>query len=392
MNNTISNTILEENVSDLDSIKQLNNKNELKDKKINKRDVSIDLIRVIACIIVIATHLTLTTYNVYEVQVDWSRLFTKCFLADGVCLFFLITGFFISNGRNYKKILKKTFTGVIIPSFIVLLISNIFQKFIINQESLLYCIKNISINNFKKIAYCILTGDLSGIQVAAHLWYIFSYVQIMVLFPLIILLCNNNKESNLARRLLMILCTINIVLIDIQKFISFPIENFRILNIIDEKILAVLIGYELYCMKNIIKSKKIVGFVGLIIFILINILRYKAEMQYMILNHIVKEEAFITWNTSFGFISAICLFIAIYSLDIKNYTFSKIITYFSALTFGIYLIHYMIIAKIDIYKFEKISTFKFELLYMILATTLVFFISSIIIGTLKKIKKLIIKS
>ena len=62
----------------------------LKDTK-KQRDLSIDLIRIIACIIVIATHLALTTYNIYEVQVDWSRLFTKCFLADGVAIFFLIT-------------------------------------------------------------------------------------------------------------------------------------------------------------------------------------------------------------------------------------------------------------------------------------------------------------
>ena len=111
----------------------------------------------------------------------------------------------------------------------------------------------------------------------------------------------------------------------------------------------------------------------------------------MILNHIVKEEAFITWNTSFGFISAICLFIAIYSINIKNQKLSKFITNISLLTYGIYLVHYMLIAKIDIYKFEKISTFKFEMMYMLLGTLFIFILSGLIVYVIRSIKSLINK-
>ena len=357
-------------------------------KKEKIRDISVDLIRVIACLIVIATHLTLTTYNVYEVQVDWSRLFTKCFLSDGVGIFFLITGFFISNGRSYKKILKNTVKNVILPAFILLVFSDFFSKFIVNQDTFINCIKNISSSNLKRIVSCICQGDVSDIQVAAHLWYIFAYIQIIILFPLIKLLCTDSKESKLARRLLMLLCFANILIRDIQKFFVSSIGNIEIFSIIDEKILAVFLGYELYLLKDKIKSNKKIGIIGFIIFIAINVIRYRAEMQYMIMNHIVKEEAFNSWKNTFGFISAVSLFIAIYSINIKNQKLSKFITNISSLTYGIYLVHYMLIAKIDIYKFEKISTFKFEMLYMLLGTLFIFIVSGLIVYVIRIIKSL----
>ena len=74
--------------------------------KTKKRDISIDLIRVIACLTVIGTHLCLQVLNGCYNRIDWSRLLEKSFLTDGVPLFFMITGFFLVNGRSYKKIWK----------------------------------------------------------------------------------------------------------------------------------------------------------------------------------------------------------------------------------------------------------------------------------------------
>ena len=63
----------------------------VQEKKTKVHDYNIDLIRIFACFAVIGYHIALTTYNVYEVGVDWSRLFTKAFVQDGVGLFFIIT-------------------------------------------------------------------------------------------------------------------------------------------------------------------------------------------------------------------------------------------------------------------------------------------------------------
>lgn len=362
--------------------------NETSEKIKKTRDISIDLLRIVACLIVIATHLALTTYNIYEVQVDWSRLFTKCFLADGVGIFFIITGFFISNGRDYKKNLKNALKKIVLPSFIVLVISQVFYKFLINQETFINCLLNFGPENIKTILSSILHGEVhTTIPVAAHLWYIFDYIKIIIIFPILQLLCKNENQSKLARRILMILAISNMLLQDIQKFWIPEMGRLEIFSVLDPKLLMVLVGYELYCLKDKIKNNKKCAIIGFAVFAIINIIRYKCEMQYMIINQLVKEEAFVSWDTIFGLISAISLFVGIYSFEINNQFLSKIISKLGGMTFGIYLVHFMIIAKIDIFKFEKISTVKFELLYMFLGTLVIFLLSSIIILCIKTINK-----
>ena len=78
--------------SDID----LNNNGTVTVRVTKKRDVTIELIRIVACIIVVATHLSLNVFDQYHSQVDWSRLFEKCFLSDGVPIFYLIFGFFLT--------------------------------------------------------------------------------------------------------------------------------------------------------------------------------------------------------------------------------------------------------------------------------------------------------
>lgn len=355
--------------------------------KKNKKDVSIELIRLIACLIVIGTHMALTTYN--EVQVDWSRLFTKCFLADGVAIFFLITGFFISNGRSYKKVIVNTIKKVLIPSFLVLVIAQIFTNFLINKDSFMNCIRNFGIENIKTILSSIIQGEVhTTIPTAAHLWYVFSYIQIIIIFPVLGLLCKEEKENRLARRILIILSVLSILTKDVQKLFIIPaIGEIEIFSIIDAKILFILLGYELYVLKDKIKNNKMCTVLGICAFGAINLLRYKAESMYMIRNGLIEEAAFVSWDTVFGIISALGLFLAIYSLDIKNNFLSNIIPYLGSMTFGIYLVHFLIIAKIDIFRFEKITAFEHELLYMAIGTIGVFVLSFIIVFVIKAIIK-----
>lgn len=356
-------------------------------KKSNKKDVSIELIRLLACLIVIATHMTLTTYN--EIQVDWSRLFTKSFLADGVAIFFLITGFFIANGRSYKKVIINTIKKVLIPSFFVLIIAEAFSSFLTNKDSFMNCIRNFGINNIKTILSSIIHGEVhKTIPTAAHLWYIYSYIQLIIIFPLLRILCKEEKENKLARRILIILSVLSITINDIQKLFVIPsIGKIEIFSIIDAKVLFVLLGYELYILKDKLKGNKLCTVLGICAFVIVNLIRYKSESMYMIKNNLIEEAAFISWDTIFGIISALGVFVAIYSLEIKNTFLNNIILYLGSMTFAIYLIHFLIIAKIDIFKFEKITAFWKEIVYMFLGTIGIFVLSLIIVFTIKSVIK-----
>ena len=305
--------------------------------KTDKRNYVVDVIRIIACLIVIGNHCCLQAFNEYYSQVDWSRLFEKCFLTDGVPLFFMITGFFIVNGRNYKKIWKSTLIRVLLPTFIYVIFVQVFYMFIVNKESFLWCIKNSFYNlNIQGIIRTILTGNLVHINsLCEHLWYIFSYIKIIICVPIIWLLCKEQDTSKLARRIIIGFGIVSSLIIDIQRFYIIPgIGKIRVLELVDREILYVLFGYEIFINKDKISNNKKVFYLSSVIFILINVIRYKVEQHYMVINsfyNIIGRENFIEWQYSIiSMISSVSLFCLIYSgLTIKSKKLKSIILFIS---------------------------------------------------------------
>lgn len=363
-------------------------------KQIKKRDASIELIRIIACITVVLTHLSLNVFDQYHSQVDWSRLFEKCFFTDGVPLFYLIIGFFIANGRSYKKMWKNTFKKIIVPVLFYIGFVQIFYMFIINKQTLGWCFQN-AINNLNIQGFfrTIITGDVVHINsLCAHLWYIVSYLKIMIWVPVLWLICKEDDNSKLARRIILFLGIIAMLIKDIQRFVILPIGTINVFEMVNPDILYVILGYELFVNKDKIKNNKKICLISLIGFALVNVIRYKIEMKYMVINNfydIVGRESFVDWrHTSLNIISALSMFVAVYSFNIRNEKISNIINWIADKTFGIYLIHYLLLAKIDLYKFDKIGTIVYELIYLAIGVVVIFVASLIIVYLLRKLKEL----
>ena len=370
---------------------------ENKQTNVKKRDISVELIRVVACLLVVAVHLSLQVFNQYYSQVDWSRLFEKCFFTDGVPLFFMITGFFIANGRSYKKTWKSVGKRILLPVGIYVLFAQIFYMFITNKQSIMWCLQNAINNlNLQGILRAILTGDVVNINsLCAHLWYIFSHIKIVIWMPVLWLICKNEATPNLARRMIMGFGIFSFVIQDIQKFVLIPDTAIKIFTMVDPTILYVLFGYELFVNKDKIKKNKKLCIISLVLFVLANVAKYKLEMQYMVINNyydIVGRSSFLEWKyTSLNIISSICLFMALYSFEIKSERFSKIISWLSDKTFGVYLVHYLLIAKVDLYKFDKLGKLGEELIYLALSITITFTASVLVVCILRKISELIRK-
>lgn len=378
------------------------NKNSVIEKKeegkvAKKRDSSIELIRIVACITVVLTHLSLNVFDQYHSQVDWSRLFEKCFFSDGVPLFYMIIGFFLMNGRSYKKIWKSTLKKVVVPVLIFVIFVQVFYMFIINKQTFFWCIQNVGANlNLQGIFKTIITGDVIHINsLCSHLWYIISYLKITLWIPVLWLLCKDNDNSKLARRMILGFGILATIIRDIQRFAILPIGEIKVFQMVDIDILYVLLGYELFVHKDKIKNNKKVCAISAILFVAINVIRYKIEMQYMVLNNfyeITGRESFVDWKcTALNIISAIAMFSAIYSFDIKNLKLSKFINWIADKTFGIYLIHYLLLAKIDLYKFDKIGTLMYELIYLVVGVIVIFTASLLIVWVLRLIKDFFVK-
>lgn len=153
-----------------------------------KRDASVDLIRIFACLMVIATHMSLQVLNKAYNRIDWSRLLEKSFLADGVPLFLMITGFFLANGRSYKKIWKSTIMKVLLPSLIYILFTQVFYMFIINKQSIIWCIKNClnNINLVEIFKRCIHRKS------SRYKWFMRTFMVCSILCK------NNNLDTNIV--------------------------------------------------------------------------------------------------------------------------------------------------------------------------------------------------
>lgn len=369
----------------------------VKTDKYANRDFSIDLLRIIACISVLANHLCLQPFNQYWSQVDWSRIFERCFLTDNVTIFFMITGFFLINGRSYLKIWKSTIFKILIPTFVYVLLAQMFYMFIINKQSFSWCMQNAVTNmNLLGILRTIITGDLTHINdLCKHLWYIFSYVKIIIWVPILWLMFKEEKLPILARRILIIFTIASAIITDIQRFYVLPVGRIANFELISRELVYVIIGYELFVHKDKIKNNKKVFIFGMIGVVLINCLRYKLENKYMVLNNyyeIYGRENFIEWNyNSLVFFSSTLLFMAIYSLPITKMWFKKALVWISDKTFGIYLVHYMLIAKVDLYKFDKLGKLYQELIYLFLSIIITFTVSALIVWVIKIVKELLKK-
>ena len=363
-----------------------------------KRDYTIDLIRIIACILVIGTHCCLQAFNEYYSQVDWSRLFEKCFLTDGVPLFFMITGFFLISRKDYKRVWKTTAIRILLPTFIYVVFVQIFYMFIVNKESFVWCLKNARFNmNILGIIRTILTGDLAHINsLCEHLWYIFSYVKIIIWFPILWLICREEKTAIIARRIIIGFGIVSTIIIDVQRFYTFPLIGIiKTYELVGREILFVIFGYELFVHKDKIKNNKKLFIISSLIFIVTNIIRYRVEMHYMVINSfydIVGRDSFMEWRYTFlNILSGIALFIALYSFEIKSEKIGKILVWISNKTFGIYLIHYILLAKVDLYKFDKLGRLSQELVYLLLSISITFVVSLAIVSVIKLIEKYTVK-
>ena len=365
--------------------------------EVHQRDYAIDLIRIYACITVILLHLSLHIFNIYDVQVDWSRLFEKSFFTEGVPLFFMITGFFIANGRSYKKIWKSTFFKILVPTAFYIVISQIFFKYFVRQETFWNCLKNWKYYiNLNGIVESILKCDVSYLQgICDHLWYIFSYVKIIIWVPVLWLLCKENETSKLARRIMIAFQAIKMILIDIQRFYVLPTGEITFYSLIDSEIMYVLLGYEMFTYKDKIKGNTKLRWISLMIFFITNIVRYKLEQQLMILNSytdILGRETFVGWKyTSLNIITGIFTFAFFYSFEIKHDKIKKFLSWVSDKTFGIYLIHYLILVKVDLFKFEPLGKLWQEVLYLALGLICVFWGSILIVVIIREIKTLLKK-
>lgn len=308
-------------------------------QKYGKYDYRVQLMRIFACFIVIGCHVRMEP--VINGALDKELLLIHGFFDDGVAIFFMIVGFFLPAVREpFWKSTGKTFARILIPVLLLKL------SIPVLGGPLLHAVPSPEGLSPAEILGQFLTLNFLEGSYCTHLWYITSYLRIIILFPLLKLLTLDHPLSQKACRWILALNILGMLIADVQ--VLFP-SRFGIIGtftIFDVPVTYVILGFVLYKNQHILKSSRKylllfpAGMIG------INVLRFL--LQCVLFRESFENNHFYFWNTTVSLLFSVC-FVCFFLTFPGEVSFSgrKIINYIGTKTYFIYLIHIVMYSHLD---------------------------------------------
>ena len=308
-------------------------------QKYGKYDYRVQLMRIAACFIVIGCHVRMEP--VIGGGLDKELLLIHGFFDDGVAVFFLIIGFFLPAVREpFWKSTGKTFVRILIPvlllKFMIPILGGSFFHLIPPPEGLspMEILGQFLTLNFLEGSYC------------PHLWYITSYLRIVIMLPLLKLLTLDHPLSRKACRWILLINIIAMCVTDIQVMFPSRFGAFGNVMIFDVSVTYVILGYVLYKNQHTLQNNRIyrllfpAGMIG------VNILRF--VLQCFLFRESFENTYFYFWNTTIALVFSICFagFFLTFPGDVSS-SFTRIISYIGTKTYFIYLIHIVMYTHLD---------------------------------------------
>lgn len=360
----------------------------------SNRIASVELIRIIACFIVVSYH-SLSDY-VKEVSSFSNNLLNSIFCI-GVSIFWLLTGFFLFKNDNYKKLVKRSFIKLWMPTILISIIC------FVGYDYFCYLISDEPMLSFGEYLYQIIYGIFrfhNFAPMCSHLWFIYIYVLIIICYPVLKQYVNylDNNINAQKRFVIITLCIFIVNNIYLNNFMQFDEHYFN--GIVPASIL-IIYGHLLYEHKDDIFKIKINDFIYILCLFLINIIR---SIIITLLNeNRIDSSSMYGWYSIFSVISALCLIIpCLNSEKLKRHNkFNSLISNIGKYTLYIYLIHIIvlkILGKTNILSslytlINSLISFGLlvEFLYVLIIAIIVFSISLLLSMVLDKFNQSIAK-
>lgn len=345
-------------------------------KEIKNRQLNIDLLRILACIMVIMIHVSVRyVINDPIASSSWTiNVFFDAIARAAVPLFMMISGKLLLEKKEVPTV-KEIFSKYIFKMLKIYIIWSLF-----------YTIVSVLIAGMTEA----ITIDLifRFIMPKLHLWYIAALITVYLLLPLFYAI-RDYKEGIylkyfvllffvfgiLRTTILLLPFGINARLLYIPKFLK--LINYPLVELSG----YFLLGYYLAKnQKKEIKSKRLIA-IFLLTFLFVGFATYFISVK--------KSEVYIELYNNFvifTFIEAVCLFKLFLNLNLNKLSKSKqkLIINFSNLTFGIYLIHLFVLEITADLLSQRLSAVPF--LRTILFCFLTLTISAIFVKIIKKTK------
>lgn len=310
------------------------------------KNYNIELIRIIAMIMILTLHC-----NLFSAKVVWSLDTKNMFFTImefisivAVNLYVLISGFFLINSKfSLKKIINLEIIVVFYSVIIYLLL--MMNGYI-----------NWNIRDFSRMFFPIINSNY---------WFYTCYVVLYILMPIIKKIYILLKESSKEKITIIILVIITSILPSIN-----PVNNQLNLDSgYNYMWFITLVFLGAYIRENEFKIKTYKLLLMFIMVLIFQLIIYYNIKKITALSLFGYWHSFLySYNNTLVLINSLLLFILINKIRIKkNYT-KKIIGFFSASTFSVYLIHIhpfmigpILQNKLDISKY--LGTFKIFQMY-----------------------------
>lgn len=277
-------------------------------------DLRVQALRIFACLLVIGCHVRY--YPVQDGIVNKSALFAYNYFNDGVTIFFCITGFFLFNSDNFKKVLCKSIVHVLVPAILASLVLMGLSNIDFNTSML------VAFNQFhidiKQFLLSLVTWNLSSLPWCFHLWYIADYMRIIIFFPILNSVCKESNEGKpLALYWALLLGTISLFLNDVQAIFKLESGSLSVpTTFTTVPAFLTLLGYYLYSKNNFFVNKWLWRIGALIIGFCINVVRYFAQLHLYSID--IGNNYYDYWSTGIACIFATCVIIFFLSFDYKK--------------------------------------------------------------------------
>lgn len=249
----------------------------------------------------------------------------------------MITGFFMFDGAfSYFKKIKKLIVDVLFPTLIIIALIILSRTVLASQEVNFFVALKDEIEN---VLRQILSWGFS--QDYGYLWFILVYIEVIIAYPLLYVVCKEDKVATIARRVLICIALLSIFCYDIVTLINVDF-SINIFTLIDGNFLFVLLGYE---MKLYSKKKRMLNYVGIDYAksVMLYLLSLVLIIACTMLRYCLYGADGLGWNNRYYFLYNIPVILCAVTmfnmfLNFKVRRANKLISGLSAITFFVYLV------------------------------------------------------
>lgn len=299
-----------------------------------KRDPKVELMRVIACAIVIGAHTYLSP--IVNERADIGRVFITCLCADGVAVFWFINGFFLFKKTDYGSLLLHTVKNILLPLLCVTLFVFYLGDWIMKDSSFISSLSH-PLSDYRDLFNGLLSWN-NVVDGLGHLWYLYVYALVMLFFPVLKAFVVYLEQDANREKIFLILSALFLLINDISgnRFASF---SHHTINALIPAAIEIIWGHIIYKYRNYFDNKKFIG-ISIAGFLGLNVIRLLIQMRNYNIN--LSNKAILYWYTLIGLLCALCVVFFCLSTGLKttnNTRANILICKIASHTYTIYLIH-----------------------------------------------------